>query len=315
MAVLWGIPYLFIRIAVAQVSPVWLVFVRTGLAALVLLPLAARRSALKGLGRRLPWVAMLAAMGVAGPFLAISYGEQRIPSSLSGLLVAAEPLMIAALALRVDASERVGGWRLVGLFLGFFGVICLLGLDIGPRPRLLAGAAMVLLGALGYAGGALLVKLRFAGCSPLGLATAAVTASALALLPAAAFTHPGRVPAPAVLGSLVVLGLACTALGYLAFYSLIGLAGASRASVITYLNPAVAVGLGVAVLGEPVTPGMVAGFVLILAGSWLSTGGRLGWTGRSLAKSEGDQGRTQRPTRSAPRVPTSPSPLRPGPPP
>src|SRR5579875_1037654 len=298
MAVLWGIPYLFIRIAVTQVSPVWLVFVRTGLAALVLLPLAAPRGALKGLGRQLPWVALLAAMGVAGPFLAISYGEVRIPSSLSGLLVAAEPLLIAGLALRVDTSERVRGWRLVGLVLGFLGVVCLLGLDLGPRPRLLAGAVMVLLGALGYAAGALLVKRRFAGYPPLGVATATVTASALVLLPAAALSPPARVPSPAVLGSLAVLGVACTALGYLAFYSLIGLAGASRASVITYLNPAVAVGLGVAVLGEPLTWGMVPGLVLVITGSWLSTGGRL----------------PRRPASPA-TAPAGPSPPRPGPPP
>jgi drug/metabolite transporter (DMT)-like permease len=268
MAVLWGIPYLFIKVAVAQVSPLTLVFVRTALASLLLLPLATRRRALAGLGGRLGWVMALACVGIAGPFLLISLGEEWIPSSLSGLLVATEPLFVALLAVRVDPTERVRGGRRWGLLVGFAGVVCLLGLDVGPHPALLAGAAMVVAAAFGYATGALIVKRRFHGVPPLGVATAAVTTAAVVLLPGAVLTAPSRVPSPPALAALAVLGVACTALAYLAFYALIGLAGASRAAVITYLNPAVA-------LGEALTWTTALGFVLVVAGSWLSTGGRL----------------------------------------
>lgn len=275
MAVLWGIPYLFIKVAVSDVSPVFLVFTRTGLAALLLLPLALRTGALRGLCSRLGWVLLLAVMEVAAPFLLISFAEQRVPSSLSGLLVATEPLLVAVLALRVDSSERVAGSRLAGLVVGFAGVVLLLGLDVGPHAGSLVGAAMIVVATLGYAGGALLVKRRFTDVPPLGVATSAVTVTALLVLPAAVVTAPSRLPSPAAMGSLAVLGVACTAAGYIAFFSLIGLAGASRASLITYASPAVAVALGILVLGEPVTAAMIVGFLLILAGSWLSSGGRL----------------------------------------
>ncbi|MGH9062739.1 MAG: DMT family transporter, partial [Acidimicrobiales bacterium] len=275
MAVLWGVPYLFIKIAVAEVSPVIVVFVRTALAALVLSPVAVRRGAMAGLRARLGWVVVLAVVEVAGPFLLISFGEQRIPSSLSGLLIAAEPLFVAVLALRFDASERVRGLRLAGLLVGLAGVVCLLGLDVGLDPAVLVGAIMVLVATLGYAGGALIVKHRFAGVPPLGVATAMLLVTSVALLPAAVLTAPGRLPSGAVIGSLAVLGVACTAVAYLGYFALIARAGAGRAAVVTYLNPAIAVGLGVAVLGEPFTGATLAGFLLVIAGSWLSTGGRL----------------------------------------
>lgn len=274
MSVLWGLPYLFIKVAVAEVDPVVVVFVRTGLAVLVLLPIALRRGALRHARGRWREVLALAVIEVTGPFLLISFGETYVPSSLAGLLVAAVPLVIAVVAFRLDPSERVTGLRLSGLVVGMVGVGTLLGLDVGADPRQLLGAGLVLLSTVGYALGAIRIK-RLADVPPLGVITALLAINTVLLAPVAAFRLPQQRPSTYVVASLLVLGLACTALAFPIFFALIAEAGAGRGTVITYVNPAVAVALGVMLLGEPITAATVAGFLLIIAGSWLSTGGRL----------------------------------------
>jgi drug/metabolite transporter (DMT)-like permease len=273
MAVLWGVPYFFIKIAVAELPPVTLVAARTAIAAAVLLPVALWRGDLLGLRGRLAAVVGLMLLEVTLPFLLISAGEQRIASSLTGLLIASVPMMIALLALRFDASERVGRLQVLGLCLGLAGVAAILGLDVGRDPAQLLGAAMVLLAALLYALGALLVKHAFSDVSPLGPATAALALNTVLLAPFALASAPHRVPSPQVVLALLGLGVLCTAVAFLVYFALIVEAGAGRAAVITYVNPAIAVALGVIVLGERLTPVTVAGFVLVIAGSWLSTRG------------------------------------------
>jgi drug/metabolite transporter (DMT)-like permease len=247
------------------------VFVRVALAAALLAPVAARRGALRGLrGRLLPLV-VLSLTEITVPFLLISMGEQRITSSLAGLLIAAMPLFVALLALRFDAAERVSGSRLLGLLLGLGGVAVLLGVDLGGDLEQLVGGALVLLATLCYASSTLLVKRAFSDVPMLGVVTVATAISSLLLAPFALALTPARLPSASVVLALVALGVLCTAAGLLSYFALIVEAGPSRAAVITYMNPAVAVALGVAILDEPLTGGIVAGFVLILAGSWLST--------------------------------------------
>jgi drug/metabolite transporter (DMT)-like permease len=271
VSLLWGVPYLFIKVAVAEVPPVTVVFVRVALAAALLAPVAARRGALRGLrGRLLPLV-VLSLTEITVPFLLISMGEQRITSSLAGLLIAAMPLFVALLALRFDAAERVSGSRLLGLLLGIGGVAVLLGVDLGGDLRQVAGGAMVLLATLCYATSTLLVKRFFSDVPMLGVVTVATAIASLLLAPFALALTPTRLPSPNVVLALMALGVLCTAAGLLSYFALIVEAGPSRAAVITYMNPAVAVALGVAILGEPLTGGIVVGFLLILVGSWLST--------------------------------------------
>jgi drug/metabolite transporter (DMT)-like permease len=272
MSLLWGIPYFFIKVAVEDLHPFVVVFSRTALGAAVLLPFAARTGALRALRGRWRAVALLTALEVTIPFLLITYGELRISSSLTGLLIASLPLLVALLALWVDHTERVSGGRLVGLLIGFAGVALLLGLDIGTSTQLL-GAAAVMLATLSYAGGVLTVKRAFSQTPPLGVAVATLGLSSLVLAPLAALHLPAQPPRAAAVGSIVGLGVLCSAAAFVAYFALVGEAGASRASVITYVNPAVAVALGVILLGESITAVTVAGFLLIIAGSWLSTGG------------------------------------------
>jgi drug/metabolite transporter (DMT)-like permease len=271
VTLLWGIPYLLIKVAVAELPPVTVVFGRVVVAALLLWPIAARRGALRGLRRRVPQLVVLSLLEIAIPFVLISMGEQRIASSLAGLLIASLPLFVALLALRFDAAERVGGLRLVGLLLGIAGVAALLGIDIGGDPAQLLGAVMVLLATLCYAASTLVIKHAFQGQSMLGVVAVSTSIASVLLAPFAVALTPARMPSLDVVLALAALGVLCTCGALVLYFALIVEAGPSRAAVVTYVNPAVAVALGVAVLGEPLTVAIVAGFVLIIAGSWLST--------------------------------------------
>ena len=286
MSVIWGIPYLFIKIAVRELDPSVVVLARVGIAAAVLLPVAARRRVLYQLRQRWLAVAALACVQVVGPFLLISYGEQHIASSLTSLLIAADPLFVVLFALRFDPSERASGLRLLGLLIGIVGVVTLLGLDVGGDAQRLLGAAFVLLAAAGYAASALLIKRPAIVALPsLGVVTIMCVTATVVLLPLALTRLPSKLPSLEVLASLLVLGLICTALAYLLFFALVAEVGASRATVITYVNPAVSVLLGVTLLAEPLNAAIIIGFLLIIIGCWLSTGGALSplrhlWTRR-----------------------------------
>ena len=271
LAVLWGIPYLLIRVAVEELSPAVVVFARCALGAAVVLPIALATGGLRGLRARLRELVVLAAVEMALPFTFITVGEQAISSSLAGILVACAPLFVALLAARVDRAELVTGRRALGLLLGFAGVVSLLGLDVRGDARELAGAGLVLLAALGYAAGSLMLKLRFADAAPLGVMALVMAVSAALLAAPAALTAPARVPTAEVLGALAVLGTACTGGAFALFAVLNAQVGPSRASVVAYLAPGVAVLLGAVVLHEPVGASTLLGLALILVGSRLVT--------------------------------------------
>src|SRR5438034_1934171 len=181
------------------------------------------------------------------------------------------PLLVALLSVRLSPADRPTGWGLVGLVIGLGGVVALLGLDVAGRPDELLGAGLVLVATLLYATAPIIVSRRLADLDPLGPVAASLVLSTVALLPAALLNPPHAVPSPDALGSIVVLGVACTALGLIAFFQLIAEAGPSRASVVTYVNPLVAVVAGVLALGEHLGVMSVVGLLLILGGSWLST--------------------------------------------
>lgn len=276
ISLFWGIPYLFIKIAVSEIDPAVVVFARIGLAAVVLIPVAIQRKALGQFRGRWPLLLLLACIHLVLPFLLISYGEQHISSSLTSLLIASEPLLIALFAWRFDPSERVTGLRLLGLLVGLAGVVALLGFDVSGDGQKVLGAGMVLLATAGYAVSALLAKRRSIVELPrLGVVTMECTISTILILPLAILRWPASVPSLPVLASLLVLGVVCTALALLAFFALIAEVGASRGSAFTYINPAVSVLLGVILLGESFDIATIIGFLLIILGSWLSTGGTL----------------------------------------
>ncbi len=276
ISLIWGVPYLFIKIAVRELDPVVVVFARATIGAAVLLPLVARQHALRPLFGKWRILIIFSLIHMAGSFVLISYGEQFIPSSLASLLIAANPLLVALLALGFAKSERINGPRLLGLLVGMMGLVVLLGFDVGGNGRQLIGVTFLLMAALGYAIGALLLKHSPLAALPrTAIAAAECSITTVVLLPLTIARFPHKVPSTDVIVSLLVLGLLCTALALPIFFALIQEVGASRGTVITYVNPAISVLLGVLVLREPLTLAIVAGFLLIIAGSWLSTTGAI----------------------------------------
>jgi drug/metabolite transporter (DMT)-like permease len=275
VSVVWGVPYFFIKVAVeAGVPPGFVAWSRVALAAALLLPLARRRGALARLGGRWRAIVAYAACEVAVPFLLIAVGEQHISSSLAAILIASMPLMVALLSVRFSPADRPTGLRLAGLVVGFGGVVALLGVDVAGRPGELLGAALVLVATLCYGTATIVVNRFLADLDPFGPIAASLGLATVALAPVALAGLPREVPPADVLGALAVLGVVCTALGLVLFFRLVIEAGPSRAAVITYVNPLVAVVLGVLILDERLGLMSVVGLLAILGGSWLATRGR-----------------------------------------
>jgi drug/metabolite transporter (DMT)-like permease len=276
VSTLWGMPYMFIKIAVDDgVPPAFLAFVRVAMGGAVLLALAWHAGTLGGLRGRWRWLAIYAMFEIAGPFPLIASGERHVASSLAAIIIAAVPLFIALLALRFDPAERATGSRLVGLVVGLAGVVALVGIDVAGRSDELLGAGAILLAAFGYAVGPMIYKRKLADVDARATMGASLIVAAAVLAPLAGVDPPSSSPSASALIALVVLGLFCTAAAFVFFGALIAEVGPGRALVITYVAPVVAVALGVTVLGERPGAGAVAGLLLILAGSWLSTDGRV----------------------------------------
>jgi drug/metabolite transporter (DMT)-like permease len=276
MSLIWGVPYLLIRIAVRDgVPPGTLAWTRVALAAALLLALAWRAGTLGTVRGRWRWLLAYAVAEVTIPFPLIAAGEQHVSSSLAAIVVASVPLIGALLAIRFDHSEKPTPVRALGLLLGFGGVIALVGIDVAGHGKELLGTGAILLSAVGYAIAPMVIKHRLADLDPRATIGASLLIASVLLLPLVVLDPPHRVPGVGTIAAVVVLGLLCTALAFVIFMVLIREAGTSRATVITYVNPVIAVALGVVLLSERPGAGAVAGLLLILAGSWLSTDGRL----------------------------------------
>ncbi len=273
MSVIWGIPYLLIRVAVRDVPPPTLVFLRTAPAALLLLPLALRRGQLRAVLAGWRWVVVYTVVELGVPWLALSRAEQRLTSSASGLLVASAPLVAAVVYPLATRTTHFDRRRTAGLLMGFAGVAALVGLDL--RGADLVSVAEVGVTAAGYACGPLIISRRLADLPGLGVVTASLLLTAAGYAPVALTHLPRHLPVEGG-EAVAVLAVVCTALAFVLFFELVGEVGPSRSVVITYLNPAVAVLLGIAFLREPFSAGIAAGFPLIVAGSVLATAGRAG---------------------------------------
>jgi drug/metabolite transporter (DMT)-like permease len=269
MGVIWGVPYLLIKVAVADLSPTTLVMLRTGIGALLLVPLAAWRGELAPVLRHWRILLVYTVIEIVGPWVLLSNAERRLSSSLSGLLIAAVPLIGAVLVLVVGGDERLDLRRGLGLVIGFLGVAALLGLDLSVID--LGAVAQVGLVTLGYAIGPMIVATRLSHVPALGVVALSLLVTALVCAPIGVAQLPHAPPPARVVGAVAVLGLVCTAFAFVLFFALIAEVGPQRAYAITYVNPAVALALGILVLGEPFTVGAGVGFVLILVGLALAT--------------------------------------------
>jgi drug/metabolite transporter (DMT)-like permease len=285
LGVIWGLPYFFIKLAVQELSPLVVAWGRLTLAALILLPVAWHRGALHSLAAHKAAVCIFALVEFVIPFSAISFGERWIDSSVTGILIAAVPLTITLISRFFGVHERLGAVRLLGLALGLCGVVALVGFGTIYGLYGWLGVACMLLATLGYAIGPLIIQRHLKGLDSIGPLAASLLVASLVLLTPAMLTLPAHWPSTLALTSIAILGVVCTALAMLLMFYLVGHAGASRASVITYLQPAVATLLGVLLLHEHLGVGGYTAFGLILIGSWLATRGTMSGHGANAEAS------------------------------
>jgi drug/metabolite transporter (DMT)-like permease len=268
MCVIWGIPYLLIRVAVRELTPETVVFARTVIGAALLLPFAIHRKVLPGLRGHWPWLLAFTTVELAIPWLLLTRAEQHLTSSLAGLLVAAVPLVGIGISRLLGFHEQMTTRRWAGLVVGVAGVAALVGLQVGRID--MTAVLEIFVVAIGYALGPLIQSHRLSEAPSLAVVSVSLGVTAVIYAPFALTSHPHHIGAK-VIWSVIGLAVVCTAAAFLVFFALIADIGPTRSTVITYVNPAVAVALGVAVLGEHMTTGMIVGFPLVLIGSVLAT--------------------------------------------
>jgi len=270
LSVLWGIPYLFIKIAVESLSPAMVVWVRVALGAAILLPIVFARRDIRRLNLTdWSWILIFAVVEIALPFGALSYAEIRLSSSTTAILIAAVPIVAAVIGWRIGIDDRITKSRALGLAIGVIGVATLVGIDIRGDDWISVAALGITI--VGYSLGPIIVATKLSRAPALTVITMALFINVLIYAPLAWVTRP-TAPIPAeAWWSVVILGVFCTALAFITFFALIAEAGPSRTTVITFIAPAFALILGVAVLSEPITWGIVVGFPLVIAGSYLAT--------------------------------------------
>jgi drug/metabolite transporter (DMT)-like permease len=273
-AAVWGASYMFIKVALDDLSEGTIVWVRVALGAAVLLPLAARVGELATLRGRWRWLVVVAVIQVVVPFTLITFGENHVTSALAGILVSSAPIFTALLAVRFDQAERMRGWSAVGIVVGIAGVVLLFGVDLSGDRDAIRGGLMILAASLGYAIGPMLIKHRLRGIAPVAVAGSTMLVATVITLPLVVAAPPRAVPGADTIASMLILGAGGTGIAFLWFYTLIAELGPSRASIIAYIAPAFSVLYGAALLGEAITAATVAGLALILGGSWLAISSR-----------------------------------------
>jgi drug/metabolite transporter (DMT)-like permease len=273
LAAIWGASFLFIKVAVRELSPATLITGRLGLAALtlaLLVPFAVgTHETLRQLRESWAWLVAVALVNTAIPFWLLSWGETRIDSGLASIIQASVPIFNALIAFAAFREVRVTGVRLLGVGVGFVGVALLVGAQ--PEGKVLGAVAVVGM-AFCYGIGGLLTGRYLTRVRPIVVALASTSIATLVALPLGAAEAPGHMPGWKTIGSVVALGIPGTALAYLLFFALISGAGAAYTSLVTYLIPPIALAYGGIFLDERFGAAAIGGLALILAGVALGSG-------------------------------------------
>lgn len=271
LGIAWGIPYLFIKVAVAELEPAMVVLARASLAALLLLPIALFRREIAPVLRRWKPIAVYTVVEIVLPWFFLNSAEQRLPSSTAGLLISAVPLAGVGVAFLLGRAVRFAWYNWVGIAVGMAGVAALVGFDVGGSD--LVAVAQVGVVVLGYALGPAILAKWVPELPGIGVTAVSLGAAALVYIPFVAATgaFPTRWPSTPVVVAILVLAVVCSALAFVLMIALVGEIGPVRMSAITYVNPAVAIVAGAVFLGEQVTFWTIVGFALVLSGSYLVT--------------------------------------------
>jgi len=268
---IWGIPYLLIKVAVEDLSPPVIVFARVAIGAAILIPIAVKHGSLMPAIKAWKYVIPYAIGEMIGPWFLITAAEQKMTSGLTGLLVATVPIWTTILA-SLHGDKTV--WhhkRLLGILVGFVGIILVVGIESFSGRQSIVAIAMVLIASIGYSWAVTMVTTKIPHIEPISINGVAMVFTAIVYLPFAILNAPEQMPSLSVLGSVLTLGLFPTAMAFILFFQLIKDIGTARGSLVTYLNTAFAVILGVIILREPFTLGIALGLPLVLIGSYFAS--------------------------------------------
>jgi drug/metabolite transporter (DMT)-like permease len=268
---IWGIPYLLIKVAVEDLSPPVIVFARVAIGAAILIPIAVKHGSLMPAIKAWKYVIPYAIGEMIGPWFLITAAEQKMTSGLTGLLVATVPIWTTILA-SLHGDKTV--WhhkRLLGILIGFIGIILVVGIESFSGRQSIVAIAMVLIASIGYSWAVTMITAKVPHIEPISINGVAMVFTAIVYLPFVFLNAPEHMPSAKVLGSVLVLGLFPTAMAFILFFQLIKDIGTARGSLVTYLNTAFAVVLGVIILREPFTLGIALGLPLVLVGSYFAS--------------------------------------------
>ncbi len=271
VGILWGIPYLLIRVAVRDFSPAMVVFSRVLIGALILVPLSMRQKSFSVALRNYKYIFLYAAVEIMGPWFLITKAEMKISSGLAGLLVATVPIWATIYASMTGDKTVWHRKRLMGLVIGFAGLVAVVGIESLSGKNSLWAIFSILVAAVGYALAPNMIMKKLPNVSGLAINALAMTMAALVYSPFAILQWPsGHVSRDSLL-SVIALGIFPTAMAFVVFFAVLKEIGPARASLVTYLNTAFAVVLGVLILSEPLTLGIIIGLPLVLAGSYFAS--------------------------------------------
>ena len=270
--ILWGVPYLFIKIAVEPggFQPGFLVFARVSLGAIFLLPLAIKQGLIQEAMKYFKWILLYSVIELVGPWYFLSSGERHVTSGLAGLLIATVPFFSTILASLLGDHSVWQPLRIIGMVVGFAGVVLVVGLESLRGENSKSAIILILLAAVGYAVAPLMIRRKAPTLNGLAVNSIAMLLTAIIYIPVGIIQWPSKVPNASAIWSLLILGIFPTAIAFVVFFKVLVEVGPTRASMVTYINTAVAVLLGILVLGEPLTLGIGLGLPLILVGSYLS---------------------------------------------
>ena len=267
----WGIPYLLIRVAVKEVDATIVVFTRVLIGAAIFLPITWRSGALKASMKYWKWILFYAFGEMVGPFWLITTAEKHVTSGLAGLLIATTPIW-SAIQASIQGDKSV--WhhrRLLGMIIGFFGIFLVVGIESLQGKQSVLAIGMLILAAMGYSVAMMTIARKAGDADGKAINGVAMAITAIIYLPFAIHFAPTHAPSGKAIAALITLGLVPTAFAFFIFFILIKEIGAARGALVTYLNTAFAVVLGVLVLGEPLTLGIILGLPLVLVGSYFAS--------------------------------------------
>ena len=268
---LWGIPYLLIKVAVEELSPTIIVLSRVVIGSAILIPIAMKRGSLMPAIKAWRYVIPYAIGEMIGPWFLITAAEEKMTSGLAGLLVATVPIWATLIASLHGEKTVWQSKRLVGILIGFIGIVLVVGIESFSGRQSVVAIFMILIAAIGYAWAVTMVTTKIPHIEPISINAVAMVFTVIVYLPFFFLHMPEKVPSTEALGSVIILGLFPTALAFILFFQLIKDIGTARGSLVTYLNTAFAVMLGVIILNEPFTLGIAIGLPLVLIGSYFAS--------------------------------------------